>query len=169
LKTVESSRNDTAVGSISRSSRATSVGTGQHEIATRKTVSIVIPAFNAEPWIAETLESVARPKYDVSGLEVLIVDDYSTDRTGDIATAILKSRLPGGRIVRLTPALVPRATSGGSKPRATGFSFGEDLELCLRLVMSGIGLGVPALQNRSTCTGRHREILAAIAKTTSSR
>jgi glycosyltransferase involved in cell wall biosynthesis len=65
------------------------------------TVSVVIPAFNAEPWIGETLESVARQTYDVSTLEVIVVDDHSTDRTVDIATAVLKSRLPGGRIVRL--------------------------------------------------------------------
>ena len=65
------------------------------------TVSVVIPAFNAEPWIGETLESVARQSYDVSTLEVLVVDDHSSDRTVDIATAVLKSGLPGGRIVRL--------------------------------------------------------------------
>jgi glycosyltransferase involved in cell wall biosynthesis len=65
------------------------------------TVSVVIPAFNAEPWIGETLESVARQSYDVSTLEVLVVDDHSSDGTVDIATAVLKSGLPGGRIVRL--------------------------------------------------------------------
>jgi glycosyltransferase involved in cell wall biosynthesis len=65
------------------------------------TVSVVIPAFNAESWIGETLESVARQSCDVSTLEVLVVDDHSSDRTVDIATAVLKSGLPGGRIVRL--------------------------------------------------------------------
>lgn len=65
------------------------------------TVSVVIPVFNAEQWIGETLESVAQQRCDVSTLEVIAVDDHSTDRTVDIATAVLKSRLPGGRIVRL--------------------------------------------------------------------
>lgn len=46
-------------------------------------VSVIVPAFNAEETIGQTLESIAGQHHDA--LEILIVDDGSTDRTGDIA------------------------------------------------------------------------------------
>lgn len=49
----------------------------------RGLVSIVIPAHNAEPWIAETLASVAAQTYDA--IEAIVVDDGSTDRTAHMA------------------------------------------------------------------------------------
>jgi glycosyltransferase involved in cell wall biosynthesis len=52
-------------------------------------VSIVIPAYNAAEWIAETIESVLQQTYH--DLEVILVDDGSTDRTVEIAEYILKS------------------------------------------------------------------------------
>jgi glycosyltransferase involved in cell wall biosynthesis len=46
-------------------------------------VSILIPAFNAERWIAETLRSAVSQTWDAK--EIIVVDDGSTDRTGDIS------------------------------------------------------------------------------------
>src|SRR5262245_62135177 len=43
------------------------------------TVSVVIPAFNAETHIAETLESVCQQT--LREVEAIVVDDASTDRT----------------------------------------------------------------------------------------
>lgn len=43
-------------------------------------VSVIIPAYNAERYIEETLESVFKQTHDC--LEVLLVDDGSTDGTG---------------------------------------------------------------------------------------
>lgn len=45
-------------------------------------VSVIIPAYNAEKYIAETIESVQKQTY--SQWEMLITDDGSTDRTADI-------------------------------------------------------------------------------------
>ncbi len=51
-------------------------------------VSVIMPAFNAEPWIARTLWSVLNQTYDM--LQVLVVDDGSSDRTPDIVNAIAR-------------------------------------------------------------------------------
>ena len=44
-------------------------------------VSILVPAFNAEMWIADTLRSALRQTWDKK--EVIVVNDGSTDRTLD--------------------------------------------------------------------------------------
>lgn len=46
-------------------------------------VSIIIPAYNAEAFLAETLESALKTAY--APLEVIVADDGSTDKTLDIA------------------------------------------------------------------------------------
>jgi glycosyltransferase involved in cell wall biosynthesis len=46
-------------------------------------VSIIIPAYNAEKYIAETVESVLAQSF--RDLECIVVDDGSIDRTGEIA------------------------------------------------------------------------------------
>src|ERR1700761_699938 len=45
-------------------------------------VSIVVPAFNAADYIAETMDSLLAQDY--RDLEIVAVDDGSTDRTGEI-------------------------------------------------------------------------------------
>ena len=46
-------------------------------------VSILVPAHNAEAWVAETLESALAQIWDPK--EIIVVDDGSTDRTLEIA------------------------------------------------------------------------------------
>ncbi|MCS6813258.1 MAG: glycosyltransferase [Cyanobacteria bacterium] len=50
-------------------------------------VSVVIPAYNAEKCLAETLTSVLAQTYE--HLEVLVVNDGSTDGTADLASQIM--------------------------------------------------------------------------------
>ena len=44
-------------------------------------VSIIIPCFNEEQWIQKTIISCLNQDYPVEKLEVIVVDDYSNDRS----------------------------------------------------------------------------------------
>src|SRR5438105_419764 len=46
-------------------------------------VSIIVPAYNAEPWIGDALESALSQSWEA--IEVIVVDDGSTDNTLTIA------------------------------------------------------------------------------------
>jgi dolichol-phosphate mannosyltransferase len=61
------------------------------------TLSVVIPAFNEEPFIGTLLGQVRAVPLDRIGVatEIVVVDDCSTDRTGEIAAAA-----PGVTLIR---------------------------------------------------------------------
>ena len=50
----------------------------------RPSVSVVIPAYNAERWIEGCLESVRAQRYEGGEFEVLVVNNMSTDATADL-------------------------------------------------------------------------------------
>jgi glycosyltransferase involved in cell wall biosynthesis len=58
-------------------------------------VSVLIPAYNAAPWIGETLASVCAQTY--APTEIIVVDDGSTDET-----AAIVAREPRATLVRQT-------------------------------------------------------------------
>ena len=60
-------------------------------------VSVVVPAFNAERTLGETLGSIAAQDYP--DLEILIVDDGSTDSTAEIASRFCADE-PRARLLR---------------------------------------------------------------------
>ena len=62
-------------------------------------VSVIVPAYDAEATIAETLESVLRQSH--AALEILVVDDGSRDRTAEIVAALARD---DSRIVLLRQA-----------------------------------------------------------------
>lgn len=55
------------------------------------TVSVVIPTFNRAGLLGEAIASVLRQSY--SNLEVIVVDDGSTDSTADVVTSFADERL----------------------------------------------------------------------------
>lgn len=55
------------------------------------TISIIIPAYNAEKTIRETIESVQKQTF--SNFEVIIINDGSTDRTLNIIEQIIDPRI----------------------------------------------------------------------------
>ncbi|MDZ8050726.1 MAG: glycosyltransferase family 2 protein [Aulosira sp. ZfuVER01] len=54
-------------------------------------VSVIVPAYNTEAYIARAIESVLQQT--MSDLEVIVVDDASTDRTVEIARSFTDKRL----------------------------------------------------------------------------
>ena len=73
-------------------------------------VSVVIPAYNAEKWLPLTLDSVCLQTH--RRIEVIVIDDGSTDRTSDIAESYARddSRI---RVIRRKNAGVGAARNTG--------------------------------------------------------
>ena len=59
-------------------------------------LSVVVPVFNGESWIRETLDSVRLQGDD---LEVIVVDDHSQDRSADVAREFLEQSGLTGRVM----------------------------------------------------------------------
>ncbi len=74
-------------------------------------VSILIPAHNAEEWIADTLRSAISQTW--AHTEIIVVDDGSTDRTNEIARQFEKD---GVRVFR-------QDNMGAAAARNTAYSF----------------------------------------------
>lgn len=85
-------------------------------------VSVIIPAYNAETRIAETLASVIAQDYP--NIEIVVVNDCSTDRTAEIARDVLEK---SGRPFKL----IEHATNRGvSAARNTCISASSGDHIC---------------------------------------
>ena len=73
-------------------------------------VSVIIPAYNAADTLAETLASVVAQTWP--NVEVLVVDDGSTDATADIVEMIAEQHHQV-RLIRQTNAGVAAARNAG--------------------------------------------------------
>jgi glycosyltransferase involved in cell wall biosynthesis len=71
------------IGRWARSRRGRRVGAGQRPTVAQPRLSIVVPVYNVEPYLAECLESILAQPY--TDYEVVMVDDGSTDASGEIA------------------------------------------------------------------------------------
>ncbi len=78
------------------------------DTSTTPRVTVVIAAYNAETFLSETLESVLAQS--LTEIEVIVVDDGSTDRTPEILDAYTENRL---RVLRQTNSGVSAARNAG--------------------------------------------------------
>ena len=76
-------------------------------------VSVVIPVYNGEKYIAECLDNMMRQTY--KNLEIIVVDDGSTDGTPEIAR-----RRPGIRVISFEKNRGPSAARNAGIDAATG-------------------------------------------------
>lgn len=81
-------------------------------MSNNKKFTIGIAAYNAEAFISEGLESIANQQFDLSKVEVLIVDDCSTDKT-------IEKTEPYQRKLDLRLIQLPENSGGPGKPRNT--------------------------------------------------
>jgi teichuronic acid biosynthesis glycosyltransferase TuaG len=97
-------------------------------------VSIVMPAFNCQDYLAESVESVIGQTYQ--NWELIIVDDSSTDRTVDIARkyASQDKRI---RVISMEnnsgPAIARNKAIGDSKGQYIAFLDSDDLWISKKL------------------------------------
>lgn len=88
-------------------------------------VSVIIPAYNAEAFLADAIDSVLSQTY--RNLEVIVVDDCSTDGTADVAAryggAVTCVRHP----VNMGPAAARNTGIERSRGELIGFNDADDL------------------------------------------
>ncbi|MGM8213101.1 glycosyltransferase family 2 protein [Virgibacillus sp. W0430] len=80
-------------------------------------VSILIPAHNEEIVIEKTLKAMTRLEYPKEQLEVIVINDNSTDQTGEIAER-MAAKFPYIKVVETT---FPHAGKGKSSALNQGF------------------------------------------------
>jgi biofilm PGA synthesis N-glycosyltransferase PgaC len=65
-----------------------------------KAVSVIISTYNEAEVIARKLKNISELDYPIEKLEILVVDDASTDGTGEIAKRTLREKKLNGRVIR---------------------------------------------------------------------
>jgi len=124
------------------------------ELNEKPLVSVIIPTFNSERFLEECLISVKRQTYEP--LEILIVDDGSTDATVEIA-----------KRYRCRVVMNPKSGRAEAKNEGIRFSLGEYLffvdsdmqltrdlvEKCVNLTESALNIGGIVIPERSVGNG----------------
>lgn len=75
------------------------------------TVSILIPAHNEEVVIEQTIQSMIALRYDKTKLEVIVINDNSSDNTGHIAD-LYAAKHPFVKVVHTKPPNIGKGKSG---------------------------------------------------------
>lgn len=79
-------------------------------------ISVIIPAYNAERYIKEAIESALSQTY--KDIEIIVINDGSTDRTGDIAFQCFQHE--SQRVL-----IVHQKNKGASAARNTGIKYAK--------------------------------------------
>lgn len=82
-------------------------------------VSVILPAYNSEAWVEEAVRSVLDQEFEA--LELIAINDGSTDRTGEVLHAIVDPRL---RVIdQVNRGLAATRDVGRASARAPILSF----------------------------------------------
>lgn len=90
-------------------------------------ISVIVPAFNLEKYIVRTLDSIVKQTY--KDIEIIVVDDGSTDNTGKIIEKYAKKHFDIVRVIRQKNSGVTNARLCGvkaAKGEWIGFVDGDD-------------------------------------------
>lgn len=117
-----------------------------------KLVSVIIPCYNQAEYLGEAIESVLRQTH--GQFEIIVVDDGSRDRTGEVA-----ARYPGVRLIRQE-----RQGQGAARNAGLAQSNGSYvvfLDADDRLLPTALSAGLECLEEHPECAfvlGRYRSI-----------
>jgi hypothetical protein len=89
--------------------------------ATRRdaSVTVIVPAWNVEPWVEQCLQSVATQTLGTGRIRLIVVDDGSTDGTGEILDAFAATH-PWATVTHQAPSGGPGAPRNTGLAHATG-------------------------------------------------
>ena len=98
-------------------------------------VSVIIPMFNAERWIVETLASVEAQTYPRELVEVIVIDDGSADASAKIVAR----EFPRVSLLRTANGGASRARNAGTavaspRPTTTGATTAADKRINVRII-----------------------------------
>lgn len=90
-------------------------------------IAVIIPVYNAENYIAETVMSVLNQSYSMMKIKIILVDDGSTDRSSEICDKLTK--------INKTVSVIHQANAGVSSARNRGIKevlskYNEILDNC---------------------------------------
>ncbi len=117
-------------------------------------VSVVMPAYNAEPWLHEAVDSILSQTY--KNIELIAVDDGSVDRTPEILRAYA-GRDRRVRVVNQDHAGIPRTRNLGirhARGELIAWLDADDIALPTRL-----GLQIEHLMRFPDCVGVGAQVL----------
>jgi glycosyltransferase involved in cell wall biosynthesis len=82
-------------------------------------VTAIIPAYNEEAVVSKKLQNLAELDYPIEKIEVLLIDDCSTDRTCEIAEDMFKNLRLRGKIIRNPQRMGVNASYNNGVPNAS--------------------------------------------------
>lgn len=109
---------------IKRISKHSHIDIDPTDTVGEKKVSVILTVYNGEKYIHDSLNSLARQTY--TNIEIIVVNDGSTDRTADIVSFFIKET--GDKRIRL----INQKNGGRSNARNNGFkkTSGEIVTFC---------------------------------------
>ncbi|MFQ6070157.1 MAG: glycosyltransferase [Candidatus Aminicenantales bacterium] len=84
-----------------------------------KKISIIIPAYNEEKYLLNTLKSIETQEFNLSELEVIVVDNASTDNTAQVHRSFFQNNSIENLLVR-EPILGPARAKNTGAEKAQG-------------------------------------------------